>query len=250
MELKDVLAIIKKRFWLILICIAISTITTAIYSKYNYHPIYIASTKLIVNKTVELDQLGKEQMDIGAIGSNLSLINTYKEIIRSPAIMDKVVQRFPDLNVTTEELLATISISNLMGTQVITLSATDLNYDRAARTVNAVTEVFRTEITKIMKVDNVAILHVAPMKEHPQPINQKTNQYIIISFAVSLLISAGIIFLLEVMDDTLKREEDIRKIFGAPTLSVIPRRKGEAARFAKRKHNQKQVGEVVNVAVK
>lgn len=248
MELKDLLRMVKKRLWLIIGFVLIATITTAVYNSKSYQPFYAASTKLVVNKTVEQDQLGKEQMDLGAIGINIRLINTYTEIIRTPAIMDKVVQRYPDLGLSAEQLMNMIQVSALKETQVMTLSTVDISYERAAKVVNAVTEVFQTEIPKIMKVDNIAILHMAQPMENPVPLNRKTNQYLAISFAASLLIALGISFLLEFMDDTLKKEEDVRKLFGVPNLAVITRYKS-VSKHIREKPDSNQVGDV-HVAVK
>jgi len=248
MELKEYLRIVKKRLWLIILCVIISTITTAVYSHYNSKPIYQASTKLIVNKTIEQGQLGKEQMDFGAISTNISLIDTYKEIIKTPAIMDKVIQRYPDLRLNEEQLIRSINVSALNGTQVMTLMAIDRSYERAVLIVNAVSEVFKSEIPKIMKVDNVAILNVAKMVDNPVPLNYKTNQNIIISFAVSLLCGIGIAFLLEFLDDTLKTKEDIQSVLDLPTFSIIPVMKETKLRPQTKEASRRQVGEAPYVA--
>ncbi|WP_248927147.1 YveK family protein [Paenibacillus hamazuiensis] len=243
MELKEYLQIIKKRLWLIAIVVLVSTITTIFFSYVNNVPIYQASTKLIVNKTVELDQMGKEQMDFGAMAINIRLIDTYKEIINTPAIMDKVVMRYPDLQLTPEQLASIVNVSAFNGTQVMTLSVMDTSYARAVKIVNAVSEVFQTEIPKIMKVDNVTILNPAKLTDAPKPLNSKANQYVIISFAVSLLFGIGIAFLLEYLNDTIKREEDIQKIFGAPMLSTIPIMKKSELKSSGRAVTPRKVGE-------
>jgi capsular polysaccharide biosynthesis protein len=160
--------------------------------------------------------------------------------------MDKVVQRFPELNMSTEQLSRMIQVTGLNGTQIMTLSTVDVSYERATKVVNAVTEVFQTEIPKIMKVDNVAVLHMAQLKDTPVPINPKSNQSLVVSLIVSLMVAFGIIFLLEFMDDTLKKKEDIRRVFNAPVLSVVPRMKKEKVSSIEKRSNSKQAGEVTN----
>jgi capsular polysaccharide biosynthesis protein len=242
-EIKQYIKVIKKRLWLILTFVLISTITTAFYSAYSYQPIYQASTKLIVNQTVELDQIGNEQIDFGAIGTNIALINTYKEIIKTPAIMDKVVQRYPDLNMSTEQLVSNIDVNGINGTQVMTIVARHYSYEKAATIVNAISEVFKTEIPKIMKVNNVAILNEAKLLNNPRPVNQKSNQYIMLSLIASFVIGAGIALLLDTMDDTIKNEEDIRLLFEVPTLAVISKVKEKELMSMKSKRSPNQVGE-------
>lgn len=241
MELKEYIRIIKKRLWFILLCVIVSTVTTALYSFLYYKPVYMAHTKLIVNKTIEQEQLGKEQMDFGAIAVNIRLIETYKEIIKTPAITDKVVQRYPDLQLSSDQLSRIINVSALNNTQVMTLSAADYSYERAAKIVNAVSEVFKSEIPKIMKVDNVAVLTLAKITDKPLPVDYKRTQYIIISFAVSLMFAVGLIFLLEFLDDTIKSEDDIQAVLGLTTLSAIPASKKEFQ--PKKQPSRKKVSE-------
>ncbi|OXM85200.1 YveK family protein [Paenibacillus rigui] len=242
-NLKEYLMIIKKRLWLIVAWVLLCTTLTAIYSSLNYQPIYTASTKLIVNKTSDKDPMGKEQIDYGAIGVNLALINTYKEIIKTPAIMDKVVQRYPDLNLSAEQLIAITNVSDLHETQVMTIVASHYSYEKAVKAANAVSDVFQTEIPKIMKVDNVTILNRAKMQEHPVPINKKSNQYIILSFVGSLVVAIGAILMLDAMDDTLKKEADIRALFETSMLASIPKIREKELRQEKRNIARRKAGE-------
>ncbi|WP_028550859.1 YveK family protein [Paenibacillus sp. UNC451MF] len=246
-NLREYFMIIKKRLWLVVTIVFICTALTAVYSSMNYQPVYMAATKLIVNKTSEKDQLGREQIDFGAIGVNIGLINTYKEIIKTPAIMDKVVQRYPDLNLTAEQLIAMTNVAGLHDTQVMTIVATHYSYEKAVNIVNAVSEVFQSEIPKIMKVDNITILNRAKMQDYPVPVNKKSNQYIILSFAASLVVAIGIVLLLDAMDDTLKTEEDVRQMFAVSTLACVPRMKGKDLKSSKGRKSRKKVGEVHHV---
>lgn len=222
MELKSVLKIVRKRLWLVLLIVTAATVTTAYYSARNYVPLYQASTQLIINSTFTADALGNQQMDLGAININMSLVNTYIEIIRTPAIMDEVVRRYPELNLSTQYLLDWVRVSSLNGTQVMTIRTIDESYERAAYIVNAVADVVKTEIPRIMKVNNVEILSVADPGAYPPPVNPPSYLTVIISFAVSLMIAIGLIFLLEMLDDTLKTRKDIRDDLGLQTLATIP----------------------------
>jgi capsular polysaccharide biosynthesis protein len=243
MELKEYAKIIKKRLWLIIVCVVISTVTTVIYTQQNYIPVYEASTKLIINKMITQDRSGNEQMDLGAISVNIGLVNTYKEIIKTPAIMNKVVQSYPELNLSVEQLISTVRVSALNGTQVMAIDTMDVSYKRAANIVNAVAEVVRTEIPRIMKVNNVEILNVAELNDQPPPVNEKTNRMIIMSFAVSLIFAIGITFLLEFIDDTLQTKQDIQTVTGLPILSMIPDMKGKEMKKLMKKRIRKQAGE-------
>ncbi|MEK3725242.1 YveK family protein [Paenibacillus sp. FSL H8-0034] len=242
-NLKEYFIIIRKRLWLVVVIVLVSTALTAVYSTNNYRPLYQASTKLIVNKIVEKDQMGKERIDYGAIGTNLALINTYKEIIKTPAIMDKVVQRYPDINLSAEQLSYITTVSDLRETQVMTIVVQYYSQEEAVKIVNAVSDVFQAEIPKIMKVDNITILNRAKLQENSLPVNKKSNQYIILSFVASLLVSIGITFLLETLDDTLKTDQDIREVMDLTIIAYIPKIKKKELKSPKRKKFRTKTGE-------
>jgi capsular polysaccharide biosynthesis protein len=241
-NLKQYFTMIKKRLWLIIVCVFLSALLAANYSNSNYQPIYQASNKLIVNNTFEQGQMGQEQIDYGAIGVNIALIATYQEIIKTPAIMDKVVQRYPDLNLSAQQLISIVNVSNLNETQVMTIVARHSSYEKAVNVVNAVSDVFQMEIPKIMKVNNVTILNRAEMQDNPIPVNAKPN-YMILSILASLVVAVGIILLLEALDDTLKTDEDIRTVFEISTLAFIPKMKEKELRLNKMKKIRKEEGE-------
>lgn len=219
LDLKDYIKIIRKRLWIITAIICITTFATAIVSFFFIHPTYQASTKLIVNKSN--DRVGVDQVDINSINTNLRLIDTYKEIIKTPAIMDKVVTEFPEFNLTAEQLIDKVKVSSVNNTQVMTLIVQDKSYAKAAKIVNAVSKVFQQEISKIMKVDSVSLLNEAQILANPSPVKPNKKLNVAISFVVSLMIAVGLVFLLEYLDDTIKTEADIQQYLGIPTLGLI-----------------------------
>jgi capsular polysaccharide biosynthesis protein len=223
LDLKDYIRILRKRIWLILAFVVVVSTVTAIASYLWLQPIYQASTKLIVNKSSENVNVG--QLDINTVNLNIRLIDTYKEIIQTPAIMDKVVQEHPELGLTSEQLTAQVKVSSVNNTQVMTLSVQDPSYRKATEIVNAISLVFIQEIPKIMKVDNVSLLAPAnpnkpPLQVKPQPVLNTA-----IAFIVSLMIAIGLTLLLEYMDDSVRTEQDVEQYLGLPTIAMIPKLK-------------------------
>ncbi|RJE83612.1 lipopolysaccharide biosynthesis protein [Paenibacillus sp. 1011MAR3C5] len=221
LDLRQYLSIIRKRLALILSIVVICSAVAAAYSLYFKDPIYEASTKIIVNQTPS--QSATQQLDLNQINTNIRMIDTYKEVIKTPAILDKVVTQYPELGYTAQEIGRHIQVSSVNNTQVMTLVVEDVNYQRAAQTVNAVSNVFREEIQHIFKVENVSILNEADLNAQPGPVSPNVPLNIAIAFIVSLMLSVGIVFLLEYMDDTIKTESDVFEHLGLPTIAMISR---------------------------
>lgn len=221
LDLRQYMAIIKKRLALILLFVFVCTAAAAVISLFFKDPVYEASTKIIVNQTTT--QMATGQLDLNQINSNIKMIDTYKEIIKTPAILDKVAEQYPQLGLTPVELSRKIQVSSVNNTQVMTLVVQDVNYQLAAQVVNAVSQVFEEEIQHIFKVENVSILNKAVENANPSPVAPNVPLNIAIAFVVSLMLAIGAAFLLEYLDDTIKTEEDVLQYLGQPTLAMISR---------------------------
>lgn len=241
MELKEVLQIVKKKLWLIVLIVLAACLTTAIFNLYFAKPIYSTSTKLIVNKSS--DSSNSEKLDLGSLNANIQLINTYKEILKTPAILDKVAADHPEFNLSAEGINSRISVNSKEQSQVMTISVEDTSHTRAAGIVNAVAEVFKQEIPGIMKVDNVTILSKAKVVDNPHPISPNVKLNMVIAVIASLLISIGLIFLLEYLDDTIKSEKDIELALGLPTLAMIRKIKKKDLKGRHKASYQRAAGE-------
>lgn len=243
MELKEYGRILTKRIWLIIAIVVVITALTAVKSYYFTTPVYQADTKLIVNQQTMIGN-GAQTLDYSDVQTNIKLINSYKEIIKSAAIMDKVAQIYPDLKLSSDELAGRVTVSSASDSQVMNLSFTSTSYTQAAKAVNAIAKVFKDQIPYIMKVDNVAILSSANVDDTPAPINTKPTLNIAVAFIVSLMLGIGLAFLLDYLDDTIKSEQDIANVLELPMLAMIT--KFEPAGTSSHKPSisqQKQVGE-------
>lgn len=225
LDLRDYLKVIRKRIWLLIAIVMISGLTTGIISYYVLTPVYEASTKLIVNKPNE--RTGIDALTINDVNLNIRIIDTYKEVIKTPYIMELVVKEYPQFDLTAEQLISKVKVSSVNNTQVMTLAVQDPSYTKAAEIVNAVSKVFQREIPNVMKVDNVSLLSKAEMTAHPAPVKPSPKLNVAISLVVSLMTGIGLIFLLEYMDDTIKSESDVQQILQLPALAMIVKIKDE-----------------------
>jgi capsular polysaccharide biosynthesis protein len=93
--------------------------------------------------------------------------------------------------------------------------------ENAMITVNTLAQVFIDEATRIYPTGNVQIMDYAPLPDIPVSPNKKLN--VAIAFLLGIMVSLGIIFLIEYMDNTIKTEDDIEKYLGLPVIGIIPK---------------------------
>jgi len=221
MELKQYWLIVKRRLWLIALLVVIGATATGVGSAYLIDKQYEASSKIIVNQ--KEGAVGTAALpDVRTIDFNVEIIKTYKEIIRTPRIMNVVIQEYPGLKTSVGELISKVSVSTVNGTQVMSVTAKDSSYSRAAEMANAVSRVFQEEIPKLMKVDNVNILFEADPGANAEPSSPNPLTNALISVVLLLVVGIGLAFLLDYLDDTVKSEEDVREWAGLATIADIP----------------------------
>lgn len=214
-SLQELLQTLRKRLALIIIITLAAVSISAAFSYFYITPVYQATTQFIVNKSTN-DQ-GINNSDIQ---TNLSLIESYREIIKSPRILDIVVEDL-DLNMSAGQLSSKITVENKNNSQVVNLKVQDPDPVLAAEIANKTTEVFQREVVVIYRVDNVQPLAQAMVTENQAPISPKPLLNIAIAAVVGLMAGVGLAFLLEFFDNTIKTEQDVEKYLGAPVLGVI-----------------------------
>ncbi|MFE4072823.1 YveK family protein [Peribacillus sp. YIM B13477] len=214
-SINDIFKTLKKRWKLIILLTLIAALISGSISYFLLTPIYQSSTQILVNQ-----KQSENQLDSIQIQSNIDMINTYSVIIKSPAILEKVIEEL-ELDQSVDQLSEKITINSQENSQVFSLTVKDSNPAKAVEIANTVSSIFQKEIKNIMKVDNVSILAKAEVKENPNPIKPSPLLNIAIAVVVGLMAGVGLAFLLEYMDNTIRDEKDIETLLDLPLLGSI-----------------------------
>lgn len=216
-SLKEIFAVLKKRFLLIIGCVIGAVVIAAIVSYFILTPAYEANSSFIVNQS---QQDADKQYNISDIQTNVELINTYNVIIKSPRILDAVIEKL-NLDMTNDQLAEKIQVSSEEQSQVVTVTATDESPEQAVDMANTTVTTFQDEIPDLMNVDNVKILSEAYLGANPTPVSPKPMLNIAIAIVLGAMIGVGIAFLLEYLDNTITTEEDVEKHLHTPVIGTI-----------------------------
>jgi capsular polysaccharide biosynthesis protein len=240
-SLRELMDTLKKRISLILFITLTAVIVSGGVSFFLLTPVYQSSTQLLVNQSKSEQPV----INQGEIQTNLQLMKTYNVIIKSPAILEKVISEL-DLNMTTSDLNSKITVASEGDSQVLNLSVQDTDPNKAAEIANKTASVFQNEIPEIMNVNNVSILAKAEVGENQSPIKPKPLLNVAIAMVVGLMAGVGIAFLLEYLDNTVKTEQEVEKLLGLPVLGSITRIKDQEDQKTSRMQRKSRVrGETV-----
>lgn len=229
-SLQEIIDVLKKRMKMILLITIIAAAISGIISFFILTPIYQASTQLLVNQS----QSDQQYVDVNQVRSNIELINTYNVIIKSPTILEKVIDDLA-LDRTYDELNNQVNVTSAQNSQVIEITVEDANPAQAVEIANGIATVFQNDIVDIMNVDNVNILSVAELSDNPSPVKPNPTLNIAIALVIGLMVGIGLAFLLEYMDNTIKTEQDIEKHLGLPVLGTIATMSAEETKASRKR---------------
>ncbi|HLR09065.1 MAG TPA: Wzz/FepE/Etk N-terminal domain-containing protein [Bacillota bacterium] len=217
-SLQEILVVIRKRLLLIVGLIIGAALIAAIVSFFLITDKYESTAQFIVNQKLS-DQ--EEDFNVNDIRTNVELINTYNVIIKSPAILDNVIDEL-NLPYKTDKLSEKIDVTSEEESQVVTVTATDPSPEMATKLANTTVEMFQAEVPEIMNgVDNVNILSKAKTEDDPKPVSPKPLLNIAIAIVLGGMIGVGLAFLLEYLDNTIHTENDLEQKVGLPVLGTI-----------------------------
>lgn len=223
MELKQYVNIVLKRLWIIILLPLVAAGTSAYISFYVMKPVYEANATLyVIDKNRNVDSSdSKSDISYNEIYVGGQLVKDYTELIRSRTVTSSVIERLELKNITPAQLADMISVGSKNDTRLIEISVSDNDPERSMEITNTVCDVFIEKVSELMQIENVNI--VDPAVQPTIPIKPRPKVNIAIAFLTGICTAAGIIFLMEYLDDTIKNNEDVERYLNLPVLADIPK---------------------------
>ena len=159
------------------------------------------------------------------------LTKDYAELVKSRPVLEEVISVL-NLDMDTEELADKITVTTPTDTRVMSINVRDAEPKQARDIADAVRQAVGIQIQDIMDVDSVKTVEEANLPDSPSSPSVMRNTLIIA--ILGILISAGIIILVFMLDDTVKTPEDVETYLGLNVLASIPVYDGANAKNKKR----------------
>ena len=215
----DVFQLVKvlwKRKFLIVLAALVAGLAAFAYSSFVIQPQYTSTTRIYVVNRNQADKPGLTNQDLQA-GSYL--VKDYREIILSQDVLEKVVAD-QSLAMDAKTLGRKVSVTVPADTRIVSISGRDGKPEEASRIANALREVAAQKIISVTRVSDVTTLEEARPATSPSSPNIRRNTMMATIAGVGFV--TVIVLLVELLDDRVKRPEDIEEVMHLSLLGVIP----------------------------
>ena len=212
----DVLSLLRtiwRKKFLILLTAILTTGLAFAYSAFLATPQYDSTTRLYVVNQSSDNVAGITNQDLQA-GS--FLVKDYKEIILSQDVLKNVTTTLGIADDIKEKITVNIPVD----TRILSITVRDSDPNQAATIANTLRDEAAKKIIEVTKVSDVTTLEAALPAEKPSTPQTKRN--LVLGFIVGAFLATALVIVLEVLDDRVKRPQDIEEGLGMTLLGVVP----------------------------
>ncbi len=215
-SLSEIFEAIRKR-WIMIVAITLTaTIISGVLSFFVIDPVYETSTKVFI---------GKEESDDAAYNSSdinmyQQLLQTYAQAIQTKDLVNRAISGLSYDELETKNILEKLTVNPITSTQILEIKYKSKNPNEAKEVLKNITDEFIVVAKDLVPNGNVRVIEEVELPEEPVSPNKKMN--IAIAFLLGLMVSVGLVFLLEYLDNTYKNKDQLEKDLGIPVLGAIP----------------------------
>ena len=215
-DIKRILEIIFSKKILIILILLLSITLGYVYSYYYKKPEYKSSVTILL--VADENRVDKEltQTDLSI---NSSLISTYSSIAKSTNVIQKTIENL-GLNISASKLQKSIEATQIEKTQFLKITVKNENPEVAKNIANELAKVFTEQIKEIYNLENISIVDEAEVESQPCNINH-IKDIIIFTFA-GMIVSAILVMVIYIFDDTIKDEKDIERNIKLKNIGTLP----------------------------
>lgn len=225
LDLKELFEIFWNKKVQILLIILIFIVIGIIYTVGFTTPMYSSSTSLVLvgtsNSTDTTGTSGQtSEITTTDITINSKLVATYSKLVKTKNILGQVISNL-GIDVDEDELKKNIEVTAKEDTELIEITVENENPVYAAKIANETAKVFKEKIAgEIYKINNVYIVDEAEVESTPSNINHTKD--VAIFGIVGLIIAVMYVLIANMLDTTVKTQEDIEKNIKIPVIASIP----------------------------
>ena len=214
-SISEIFEALKKRWILIVSINLVATLISGVLSFFVIKPTYEASTKVFVGK----EESSLEGYNTNDIQMYQKLLQTYAETIKTNEVIQAAINN-TNADLSIKDVKSSLTVTPISDTQILQIKYQNNDPEVARSIIENITNEFVILSKELVPNGNVRVIEAVQLPEDPVAPNKKMN--IAIAFLLGLMVSVGLVFLLEYLDNTFKTKENLERELNIPVLGLIP----------------------------
>ncbi len=214
-SISEIFEALKKRWTLIVSITLVATLISGVLSFFVIKPTYETSTKVFVGK----EETNLEGYNSSDIQMYKQLLQTYAEMIKTNEVAQAAINN-TNSDLTVKDVKGSLTVTPITDTQILQIKYQNKNPEVAKSILENITNEFVVLAKELVPNGNVRIIEAVQLPEHPVAPNKTMN--VAIAFLLGLMVSVGLVFLIEYLDNTFKNKEQLERELDIPVVGIIP----------------------------
>ncbi|WP_282241800.1 polysaccharide biosynthesis tyrosine autokinase [Psychrobacillus sp. NEAU-3TGS] len=215
--MKEILRLFyKKRRVIIIVVLLITLGGGSIY--FTIPPVYEVRTDLLINNSNKISP--NTLLQANEIDTNLRLIETYKQMLKSDRMISKVNEEL-EKPYSKGTITNNVIIETSNNSQIITIVVSEKTPEAAALLANIYAETFQKQVNELMNLENINILKEVSAETDVTMVKLSAILYYFISFVIGILLCIITILIREFYMTDLNTVIKTERSLGIPSLGTI-----------------------------
>lgn len=215
-SISEIFEALKKRWILIVYITLVATLISGVLSFFVIKPTYETSTKVFIGK----EESNQEGYNTNDIQMYQKLLQTYAETIKTNEVVQAAINSTNNTDLTVPAVKGALTVTPVSDTQILQIKYQNKNPEVAKEILESITNEFVILAKELVPNGNVRVIEAVQLPENPVAPNKKMN--VAIAFLLGLMVSVGLVFLIEYLDNTFKSKEELERELDIPVVGIIP----------------------------
>ena len=218
-DLQRVFSVLLSKAWLIGLVAVICAVAVFLGTFFLIAPTYKSAAMFYVNNSAL--NLGETALSIttGDINASRGLVQSYLVILNTRESLNAVID-YAGVDRTFAEVRGMITAEAVDDTEIFRVTVTSEDPVEAEKIASAIAYILPKRISSIIEGTSAKIVDSAVVASAPSGPNYTRNA--ILGFALGLLLMSAYLVIRDLLDVTIRSEEDFAKACRYPVLAAVP----------------------------
>lgn len=219
LNLFSIFKMILNRIWIVILAVIVFAAAAFSYCSFFATPVYKSSASIMITNGAIITEELNNTVSNTDINASLYLVDTCVDILKSPKIYQELSKAIAE-KYNYKALKGGFAVSKRGDTSLfIDLSFKSTDKDEAIKIVNAFATLSTDYIREIIPSAKVNVMSES---DSASVVSPRTTYTTFLFALIGALLSSAIIVIFNLLDQTIKGEDDLKATFNLPVLGCVP----------------------------